>query len=230
MPNIQGEPAESPYMENVEITSKGAVVTSPGFELVSAGAGANGCKNLISYEKDASTRYLVVTTDDDHFAINPASSTWAAVGDYGTAADNVGGVVYKGTTGTRRLIIGDNQVNNINKWDGTTFANLGGSPPKGWIMESWMGMLFIASGSSVYYSAVDTEDNWTGGVIGFDDTVTGLKAGANVLVNVPSITAGTLIGGSRVSADNTLQITFGNLTSGALTPASGTYNIIMFES
>lgn len=182
LPNAQGEPAESPYMENVEITSKGAIVTSPGFELVSAGTGTAGCKNLMLYEKDPTTRYLITATDDDYWSINPSSSVWAAVGDYGTASDFVGGVTYKGSSSTRRAILGtDNAANDIKKWDGTTFAGLGGSPPKGWIMETWMGMLFVASGMSVYYSAVDNEGNWTGGVIGFDDTVTGLKAQGDYL-------------------------------------------------
>ena len=56
-------------------------------------------------------------------------------------------------------------------------------------------------------------------------TVSGLKTGDHVTVNPPSITAGTGIVGVRVSAANTLAITFVNPTAGTLTPAAGTYTI-----
>ena len=56
-------------------------------------------------------------------------------------------------------------------------------------------------------------------------TVNGLKVGDHVTVNPPSITAGTGIVGARVSAANTLALTFVNPTAGSLTPAAGTYAI-----
>lgn len=58
-------------------------------------------------------------------------------------------------------------------------------------------------------------------------TVTGLKVGDHVVVNPPSITAGTGIAAARVSAANTLAITFVNPTVGSLTPAAGTYTIVV---
>lgn len=54
-------------------------------------------------------------------------------------------------------------------------------------------------------------------------TVTGLIATTPVWVNGPSQTANVGITGVRVSAINTLGITFANPTAAALTPASGTY-------
>ncbi len=56
-------------------------------------------------------------------------------------------------------------------------------------------------------------------------TVTGLVTGQGVIVNGPAPTAGTGIVNARVSAANTLAITFGNFTAGALTPTSGVYLI-----
>jgi hypothetical protein len=61
-------------------------------------------------------------------------------------------------------------------------------------------------------------------------TVTGLIAGSFVIVNGPAQTAGIVMGSARVSSANTLTINFSNPTAGSLTPASGTYNIVMFES
>jgi len=56
-------------------------------------------------------------------------------------------------------------------------------------------------------------------------TVNGLKVGDIVMVNPPSITAGVSLTAARVSAANTLTITFCNPTAGSLTPAAGSYAI-----
>jgi len=60
-------------------------------------------------------------------------------------------------------------------------------------------------------------------------TVPGLKTSDMVRVDPPSTTAGLAIVGSRVSAVNTLQLTFGNFSTGPLTSASGTYNVFVFR-
>lgn len=56
-------------------------------------------------------------------------------------------------------------------------------------------------------------------------TVTGLQLGDSVTVTPPSITAGVAPVCARVSAANTLQITFCNPTAGPLVPAAGVYQI-----
>lgn len=56
-------------------------------------------------------------------------------------------------------------------------------------------------------------------------TVTGLAVGDSVTVSPPSITAGVAPVCARVSAANTLAITFCNPTAGALVPAAGVYQI-----
>jgi hypothetical protein len=45
------------------------------------------------------------------------------------------------------------------------------------------------------------------------------------LISEPAVTAGTLVAKARMSADNTVELTFANVTGGALTPASGDYVI-----
>jgi hypothetical protein len=58
--------------------------------------------------------------------------------------------------------------------------------------------------------------------------VAGLEAGDHVAVNKPSAQAGLGIVGARVSAANTLAITFGNFTAGSITPtASEVYTILL---
>jgi len=56
-------------------------------------------------------------------------------------------------------------------------------------------------------------------------TVTGLRTGDFVQVNPPSQTAGVSLAAARVSAADTLALTFVNPTAGSLTPAAGTYII-----
>lgn len=61
-------------------------------------------------------------------------------------------------------------------------------------------------------------------------TVTGLTTADKVVVIKPSLSAGLVIGNARVSAADTLAITFGNLTGSAIDPAAETYSIIAFRS
>lgn len=56
-------------------------------------------------------------------------------------------------------------------------------------------------------------------------TVNGLKVGDFVNVNPPSITPGVSMTCARVSAANTLALTFCNPTAGSLTPDAGSYII-----
>lgn len=61
-------------------------------------------------------------------------------------------------------------------------------------------------------------------------TVTGLVVGDSVDVSPPSITAGVAPVCARVSAANTLTVTFCNPTAGALVPAAGVYRIRVTRS
>lgn len=61
-------------------------------------------------------------------------------------------------------------------------------------------------------------------------TVTGLSTSDVVIVNKPSLNAGLGIAGARVSAANTLAITFINATGGAIVPTAETYNIIAIRT
>lgn len=60
-------------------------------------------------------------------------------------------------------------------------------------------------------------------------TVTGLAVGDAVIVNKPALNAGLGVCNARVSAANTLALTFNNNTAGAIDPAAETYTIIVFK-
>ena len=57
-------------------------------------------------------------------------------------------------------------------------------------------------------------------------TVTGLLTTDFVWVNKPTTQAGLLIGGSRVSAADTLAITFGNVTAATITPTASQVYVV----
>jgi hypothetical protein len=57
-------------------------------------------------------------------------------------------------------------------------------------------------------------------------TVNGLSTNDVVIVNKPSLNAGIGIAGARVSAANTLAITYVNSSGGAVVPTTETYTII----
>jgi len=60
-------------------------------------------------------------------------------------------------------------------------------------------------------------------------TVTGLRLGDMVLVSKPSLSAGLGLVNARVSANDTLALTFSNSTAGAIDPAAETYTIAWFR-
>jgi len=64
-----------------------------------------------------------------------------------------------------------------------------------------------------------------------EDTVTveGLETGMFVMVNKPSLEAGLAVGNVRVSAADTLAITFINATGSAIDPASEVYTLFWWK-
>ena len=189
-PNSEKETtAESPDMENVEITKTGSLITSTGFEVVSSIASTGGPKALLNYEKDETNRYLIITHDDDHYSITPTVSTWSTtnLGDYGTVANYVGGTVYLGAGGDRLAILGNDIAANTTQEADLSAAmqSVAGAPPDGYIMETFMGRLFVAGAgtATLYYTNVDDEDDWAGGgTIGFNDIITGLAVEGERLI------------------------------------------------
>lgn len=57
-------------------------------------------------------------------------------------------------------------------------------------------------------------------------TVTGLETDAAVIVSKPAHTTGLSVGNARVSAQNTLALTFANVTAGAIDPPEETYKVL----
>jgi len=60
-------------------------------------------------------------------------------------------------------------------------------------------------------------------------TVVGLETGMFVAVNKPSLDAGLAVGNARVSAADTLALTFINSTAGAIDPSSESYTLFWWK-
>jgi len=80
----------------------------------------------------------------------------------------------------------------------------------------------------VYSATIDPAEVAADTVAAEDFTVTGLTTADKVIVNAGIDTIG--IGNVRVSATDTLKVTFINPTSGAINPASSTWEIIAIRS
>jgi len=60
--------------------------------------------------------------------------------------------------------------------------------------------------------------------------VTGVRSGDIIYVNKPSHTAGIVLGNARVSASDTVAITFGNVTAAPVDPPEEIYTIIAIRT
>ena len=60
-------------------------------------------------------------------------------------------------------------------------------------------------------------------------SVPGLLTGDVLAVSAPALTAGIGLVGARVSAADTLALTFSNSTLGALVPTAGAYKVMAFR-
>jgi hypothetical protein len=60
-------------------------------------------------------------------------------------------------------------------------------------------------------------------------TIAGVNVGDTVVVSAPGVTAGVGIAGARVTAANTVGISFANTTAGSLTAPAGVYRFVAFK-
>lgn len=104
-------------------------------------------------------------------------------------------------------------------------------------IPSTLGSTAIGSGSTAITKVVAYAPNITPASVAANTTaeqtftVTGLSTSDKLVINVvASMGAGLGVVGVRVSAADTLAITFSNNTAGALTPAAGVYPLLAFRT
>ena len=183
--------------QNVDVSS-GTLKTISGYSKYIATAAPAGITRLMKFYKNntstgAVTSYLLAATATAIYYWT--GSAWSALATGLTSGD---WDYFNYQIGATDVVIMGNGADTMKKWDGTTFANLGGNPPnmKSVTLHSeriW-GTGVKATPNSVYYSDTIGDrhtgpENWT---IAED------RAG---VVNVPTWDGGVCIGVSNIFAD-----------------------------
>lgn len=118
---------------------------------------------------------------------------------------------------------------------GQVAVSMAGTAPASAMHVGGTGLTVGASGTPVTQVRVYTP-NLTPANVAANTTaeqtfaVVGLATTDTVTVNVPGLAAGVGLVGARVSAADTLALTFGNFTGGALAPAAGVYRVLAHRS
>ncbi len=185
-PDYSGEPAEATLIKNWDITQKGAIVTSPGYEEVVDLGTSSKIQALASFTHDSDNRYLVAVSNDVIYQINISAGTASSIGTFAGASSYVGTVEYKGASSTPNLIVAPSNTGFRAKRvyqsaPGTlTSADLTDSPLGAYAVEEMLGFLFMALDRTLYYNASEDEDDFAGGgTIGFNNRILGIKKTAN---------------------------------------------------
>ena len=183
--------------QNVDVSS-GTLKTISGYSKYIATAAPAGITRLMKFYKNntstgAVTSYLLAATATAIYYWT--GSAWAALATGLTSGD---WDYFNYQIGATDVVIMGNGADTVKKWDGTTFANLGGNPPnmKSVTLHSeriW-GTGVKATPNSVYYSDTIGDghtgpENWT---IAED------RAG---VINVPTWDGGVCIGISNIFSD-----------------------------
>lgn len=144
------------------------------------------------------------------------------------------------SSGTNRLTMDDSSGLTINNGGLTVTAGgltvtAGGATVTAGGLAVTAGGLTVGGGTSVtgmvIYSQTITPASVGAATVAEQTfTVTGLATTDKVFVNHAAFGNATGIAGVRVSAANTLAVSFVNPTAGALTPAAGTWKIIALRS
>lgn len=179
--------AEASAILNFDITSEGALLTSPGFTEVCDLEDDEGIINGWAYSPSLTTRYIVFAHKDKIHSLNTATNVASEIGSYGTQATQMTAVQAADYTdnGEIKLYIGNTTPGNkIKVFDGTTLTDLDASAPEEvTAMAVFMGRLFAAKGSTVFYTNTDDFADWAGGgSIKFNDIVTGFQVEGKRLI------------------------------------------------
>lgn len=159
---------DSVILQNFDITGRGKLQKRYGYDLVSSG-GSGGIRGLLKLTivGTSPAKYLCIFNNAKLYTITPSNTVWVDQGTYGTdAGERVNGAVFNNLA-----IFGNgNTANVVRKFDGTTQANLGGTPPKGSIFcvdNHFLNIAgVIASPSVDYWCDTDAPETWAGGVAG----------------------------------------------------------------
>jgi len=159
---------QSRNAQNVDVAS-GTLKTISGYSKYVASAVPAGVTRLMKFYKTNTTTgvvtsYLLAATAAAVYYWNTSTEAWTALGT-GYSSGDWDFLNYQ-ISATDVIIMG-NGVDVMKKWDGTTFASLGGTPPVAKSISIHAERLWAtgvkAYPNTVYYSDDLNPENWTGG-------------------------------------------------------------------
>jgi len=171
--NTRDDPREiasnqSPYIENMDIVQKGRVLCRTGYEEWGDTGSTGGMRGLLRYKKPYGTNsgdyMLSFGSDGKVYSSTASSPTPSDLGSYGSGTDNpMRGIVYDNIA-----IFGNGESGNaVKKWDASTLADLGGSPPNANVFGTINNCLAVVDPVTpglLYWSDVGDPENWSGGI------------------------------------------------------------------
>jgi hypothetical protein len=162
---ISIDPAESPYIVNMDITRTASMQTRFGYELVSTLPSSGPTRGVLPYYRTYDLKkgdYLILFhSDGNAYYITNTNTTPTLIGSYGTD----GGIV-RGTILDNLAIFGNGlALNDVLRWDASSLLALGGTPPDANIFGSFGKRLWTnntANPANSHYSEVDLPDDGLG--------------------------------------------------------------------
>lgn len=143
---------------NVRMTKIGAIVKRKGYKLIGNIPDSNPVRFLYPYYKTGASplRQLLRISGTKFYYLNETNNQWVDA----TGSVSIDSTKIPDATTYANLAIIVNAASSVLKWDGSTLANLGGSPPNGTTIATFKDRVYIASGSVVYYSDVANPESW----------------------------------------------------------------------
>lgn len=176
---------EAYLVRNIRLSRIGSLQKRLGYKIVGNVPDNNPVRFLYSFYRTGASplRQLLRISGNKFYWLNETTNTWT---------DATGSVVIDATkvpdaTTYANLTIIVNAANSVLKWDGSSLANLGGSPPNGTCIATFKDRVYIASGSTVRFSDVANPESWPAFNsinVGLNDgdEITGLKPFFNSLL------------------------------------------------
>ena len=138
---------ESPFILNMDIIQKGRVVSRTGYELWGqiGGGATGGYRGMLTFYRtfgtDSGDYLLSFHSNGNAYKSTNTTPTPATLGAYGTDSGSVRGIVFDNLA-----VFGNGlAANSVKKYDGTSQANLGGTPQDSKIFGIIGKMLVLAA-------------------------------------------------------------------------------------
>jgi len=176
---------EAYTVRNARLTRIGSLQKRLGYKKVGNTPDTNPVRFLYAYYKSGETplRQLLRISGNKFYYLDENNNQWVDA----TGSISIDSTKIPDATTYANLAIIVNASSSVLKWDGSTLSNLEGNPPNGTCIASFKERVYIASGTTLYFSEVANPENWPVSNkinVGLNDgdEITGLKPYFNSLL------------------------------------------------